>query len=399
MGKLVILLICCVVSLIVFMACLKNGVVWVIDIFVHRDCVNSVNAFKKSTFVLLGVLLLMGFFVITSQLLASTPVIKDINGKVVDGSIASLTSVKLNGHKEWISVRGYDKEAPVLLFLAGGPGGTQMAATRYELGELENHFVVVSWDQPGSGKSYNCMKRTDITAKTYIEDGIALTEYLLKKFEKNKIYLMGESWGSALGIFLINEKPEYYAGFIGTGQMVDFEETEKIDYQVAMNIAKECGDEKLVNSLIKQGEAPYYDGNIALQSATYLNYLSNYMAKNPQVTNGGYNTFRDMFASEYGILDSVNFMLGVMNTFNVVYPTLYGIDLREDYSKLDVPVYFFIGRHDVNAPTKLVEDYYNILEAPEKELVWFEHSGHGPWMNETGKFVDETLRVFSVKNP
>ena len=152
---------------------------------------------------------------------------------------------------------------------------------------------------------------------------------------------MGESWGSALGIFLINEKPEYYAGFIGTGQMVDFEETEKIDYQLAMNIAKECGDEKLVNSLIEQGEAPYYEGNIALQSATYLNYLSNHMARNPQIINGGYNTFRDMFASEYGVLDSVNFMLGIMNTFNVVYPTLYEIDLREDYSKLEVPVYFF----------------------------------------------------------
>lgn len=138
---------------------------------------------------------------------------------------------------------------------------------------------------------------------------------------------MGESWGSALGIFLINEKPEYYAGFIGTGQMVDFEETEKIDYQLAMNIAKECGDEKLVNSLIEQGEAPYYEGNIALQSATYLNYLSNHMARNPQIINGGYNTFRDMFASEYGVLDSVNFMLGIMNTFNVVSMFLNFLDI------------------------------------------------------------------------
>lgn len=397
MSKLVMLLVCGVVSFIMFMACLINGVRWAIGVFAHRDCANTVRAFKKSGFVLLGILLFMGIFVITTQLLASTPTIKDSNGKIVEGSIASLTSVKLNGHKEWITIRGYDKEAPVLLFLAGGPGGTQMAATRYELGELEKHFVVVSWDQPGSGKSYNCMNRSDITVETYIEDGIALTEYLLKTFEKKEIYLMGESWGSALGIFLINEKPEYYAGFIGTGQMVDFEETEKIDYQLAMNIAKECGDEKLVNSLIEQGEAPYYEGNIALQSATYLNYLSNHMARNPQIINGGYNTFRDMFASEYGVLDSVNFMLGIMNTFNVVYPTLYEIDLREDYSKLEVPVYFFIGRHDVNAPTKLADDYYNILEAPEKELVWFEHSGHGPWLNETEKFVNETLRVFHVE--
>lgn len=103
-----------------------------------------------------------------------------------------------------------------------------------------------------------------------------------------------------------------------------------------------------------------------------------------------------MFASEYGIADSLNYMLGVMNTFNVVYPTLYGTDLRESYAQLNVPVYFFIGRHDINAPTDFAEEYYEILEAPRKELVWFEHSGHGPWMNETEKFVQETLRVFEI---
>lgn len=132
-----------------------------------------------------------------------------------------------------------NKDAPILLFLAGGPGGTQMAAFRYELEELEKHFVVVNWDQPGSGKSYHCMNRKYISVQTYIEDGVALTEYLRERFGQEKIYLMGESWGSALGIFMIDNKPEYYAGFIGTGQMVDFAKTERLDYQKAMEIAKE----------------------------------------------------------------------------------------------------------------------------------------------------------------
>lgn len=115
MSKLVMLLVCGVVSFIMFMACLINGVRWAIGVFAHRDCANTVRAFKKSGFVLLGILLFMGIFVITTQLLASTPTIKDSNGKIVEGSIASLTSVKLNGHKEWITIRGYDKEAPLLL--------------------------------------------------------------------------------------------------------------------------------------------------------------------------------------------------------------------------------------------------------------------------------------------
>lgn len=381
-------------SVIMLIGCLVNGIRWGICAFRHTDYSSAKHAFCRWGVILTGVLLVFAVVVIVTQKMASTPAIRDSNGKVVEGSIAELRKVELNGRSEWITLRGNDKNAPILLFLAGGPGGTQMAATRYELTELEKYFVVVNWDQPGSGKSRFGIRKKEICKQTYIEDGIALTEYLKEQFGEEKIYLMGESWGSALGVFLINERPEYYAGFIGTGQMVDFEETEKLDYQKAMEIAKEREDEKMIQALKKQGEPLYEEGNIALLSSKYLNYLSSYMAENKEITNGGYHTFRDMFASEYGLVDSVNFMLGLMDTFNKVYPELYDIDLREEYAKLSVPVYFFLGRHDINAPTDLAEEYYNILEAPKKELVWFEHSGHSPWLNETEKFVDETLRVF-----
>ena len=117
------------------------------------------------------------------------------------------------------------------------------------------------------------------------------------------------------------------------------------------------------------------------------------MSSNPEIQNGGYNTFRDLFSPEYGILDKINFLRGLVNTFNHVYPQLYGINLRTDYSRLEVPVYFFLGRHDINAPSVLVEEYFSILEAPSKEIVWFEHSGHSPWINESDKFVDELIAV------
>ncbi len=394
MVKLIFFFVLAVANVLSLLMVLIQGIRLGICACRHRECVHIVTGLKRSGIGFGSVFLLLVILIIFTQLLATTPQIRDNNGKLVEGSIAELKKVSLNGHEEWISIRGESKEAPVLLFLAGGPGGTQLAATRYELAELEKHFVVVNWDQPGSGKSCNCMKKSDITVQTYIEDGVALTEYLRERFQQEKIYLVGESWGSALGIFLLDEKPEYYAGFIGTGQMVNFKESEIVDYHKAIEIAKEQKDEKLVRELEKQGEPPYYDGNVAMKSAAYLNYLSTYMAINPDITNGGYNTFRDMFAAEYGVFDSVNYMLGLVSTFNVVYPTLYEVDLREDYAKLEVPVYFFIGRHDVNAPTAFAEEYYQVLEAPDKELVWFEHSGHGPWMNETERFVEETLRVF-----
>lgn len=394
MSKIIIMLImivCFVLSLVVVFV---NGIRCGVSCLQHRDSFLRIQALKKSGIAFLVVLILIFIVTWISQLAVYTPKIKGNDGKVVEGSIAELRKVTVNGHKEWISIRGKDKTAPVLLFLAGGPGGTQMAATRHELAALEEHFVVVNWDQPGSGKSYRCMKRSDITVQTYINDGVALTEYLLEQFGQSKIYLMGESWGSALGIFLISKKPEYYAGFIGTGQMVDFEETERMDYNKALEIASERKDQKTIDKLKKQGEPLYYSGNIAMQSATYLNYLSAYMGTDPNITNGGYNTFRDMFSSEYGMMDSVNYLLGIMNTFNAVYPQLYEIDLRDQYVRVDVPVYFFLGRHDINAPISIAEDYYDRLEAPKKELIWFEHSGHSPWLNETDSFIKETVRVF-----
>jgi pimeloyl-ACP methyl ester carboxylesterase len=349
---------------------------------------------KKVMFFAVTVILNVGLITV-SQLTASTPRIVDENGNTPENSIAELIKVELNGRKQWISIRGWDKNAPVLLFLAGGPGGTQMAAVRYELTELEKHFVVVNWDQPGSGKSYYSKKTKNITAQTYIEDGYALTEYLKERFSQDKIYLTGESWGSALGIFLAEKYPESYYALIGTGQMVDFAETERIDYAKALEIAQSKGDTALIERLKANGEPPYYGKDVTWKSAVYLNYLSAYMASNPKIQNPGYNTFRDVGSSEYGLFDKLNFFRGIVNTYNHVYQQLYTIDMRTDYTKLDVPVYFFLGRYDVNAPTALVEEYVQVLDAPDKRIVWFEHSGHSPWINEPDKFVREVLSCFS----
>ena len=278
--------------------------------------------------------------------------------------------------------------------LAGGPGGTQMAAVRHELAELEKHFVVVNWDQPGSGKSYYSEKTENITAQTYIQDGHALTEYLKDSFSQEKMYLMGESWGSALGIFLAYKHPESYHAFIGTGQMVDFAETERLDYAKALEIAQSKGDTAVINRLEANGKPPYYGKDVTWKSAAYLNYLGAYMAANPKISNPGYNTLRDVASSEYGLLDKISFFRGIVSTYNHVYQQLYTIDLRKDYAELDVPVYFFLGRHDVNAPVSLVEEYVQVLDAPNKKI-WFENSGHSPWINEPEKFVREVLSCFS----
>lgn len=365
-----------------------NAVLTIVAALLGRSIKRPLRRLTKAVISFTVALMLNIGLISVSQSRAYTPKINGLN------SVAELTRVELNGRKQWISIRGKDKNNPVLLFLAGGPGGTQMAAVRRELAELEDHFVVVNWDQPGSGKSYGAQRGADMTAETYIEDGHALTEYLKERFGQEKIYLIGESWGSALGIFLIARYPESYHAFIGTGQMVDFAETERIDYHKALEIAESRGDKNIVKSLKHNGEAPYYGRDMVWKSAVYLNYLTAYMSSLPEVHDPGYKTLDDAMSEEYGLLDKINFFRGIAFTFNEVYQTLYGIDLRKDYAKLDVPVCFFTGRYDYNAPTSLVEEYVEVLDAPEKEIVWFEHSAHSPWINESDKFVDEVINRF-----
>lgn len=385
-----------ILAIIVLIKLLANLVCYIIDKARNKTNPKHHTRIRNTAVFFIAVMVINLALVSITQFAATTPDIRDDHGNIPADSIAELSRIELNGRNQWISIRAEDKNKPVLLFLAGGPGGTQLAAARHELSELEKHFVVVGWDQPGSGKSYYAQAIKDISVETYIQDGHELTKYLANRFDQEKIYLVGESWGSALGIFLVDRYPESYHALIGAAQMIDFAETERIDYATAMELAMDKNDTATVNKLEANGLPPYYGKNLTWKSAVYLNYLSNSMASNPAIHNPGYNTLRDIFSPEYGILDKINFARGIINTYNHVYQQLYDIDMRTDYISLDVPIYFFEGRYDFNAPTSLVEEYYNVLDCPEKEIVWFEHSGHNPWINETSKFVDELLVRFSA---
>lgn len=335
-----------------------------------------------------------GFVAITllaifaSQIFASTPPILDAQGQAIPNSIAVMEKVKLGGAEEWMTIRGKDSRNPVLLFLAGGPGGTQLVNARRALTRLEDRFVVVNWEQPGSGKSFDAVDRSKLTVDRYITDAHELVLNLRQRFGKEKVYALGESWGSALGIMVVQRYPELFQAFIGTGQMVAFLENDRICYDFALRLAQERGDTNQVEKLKQQGPPPYYSNDVALKSGTYLIEMSNYMTKNPAIANSGFNTFQDLAGSEYGLYDKLNFVRGLLDTFGVVYPQLWDVDFRKQATTLEVPAYFLIGRHDVNAPPKLTEEYFNLLTAPRKELIWFENSGHNPWINESDKFVE-----------
>ncbi len=340
---------------------------------------------KTAVMLVLAVTALLA--VLASQWYATTPPILAADGQPVPGSIAELEQVELNGRNQWITMRAHDADKPVLLFLAGGPGGSQLAATRKVLTGLEEHFVVINWDQPGAGKSYRAADFDTLTPEQYIADAHELTLYLRERFGTEKIYIMGESWGSLLGIWLVERYPDHYHAFVGAAQMVAFLETDTYDYNLALQIAAERGDDNKISALQQQGLPPYYGRGVAKKVTEYILYLSIYMNQNPEI-HSNYDTFGDIFAPEYGLYDKVNYIRGLLQTMDVMWPQLWEVDLREQTPQLDVPVIFLEGRHDINAPPELAEDYMQQLDAPHKEIIWFEHSGHSPWVEEPQKVMD-----------
>lgn len=342
---------------------------------------------------LLGALLVAGLAVIASQRFATTPPILGADGKPLPGSIATLETVTLNGSTQWITVRAHDASKPVLLFLAGGPGGSQLATARFALQDLEQHFVVVNWEQPGAGKSFDAVKRSTLTPDRYIEDAHALIGLLKTRFGQQKVYVLGESWGSALGILLAQRYPQDIHALVGTGQMVAFLETDLRCYEFSLDWARQRGDFAKVDRLLKQGPPPYYGRGMSLKEAAFLTDTYSYMNQNPAILDNGTNTFRDLAAPEYGLYDKVSWFRGVLETLDVVYPQLWEVDFRQQATRLEVPVYFLIGRHDINAPVALTEEYASVLQAPRKQIVWFEHSGHTPWVSESDRFVEEMVQT------
>jgi pimeloyl-ACP methyl ester carboxylesterase len=359
-----------------------------------------VPTWKGITAGLSGMLLVSIFAVVISQALACTPPIADKNGNVIPGSIASLEKVDLNGSQQWISIRGQDVNKPVLLFLSGGPGGSQLVTARRALGGLEEHFVVVNWEQPGAGKSFDAVDRSTLSPERYVADGIALVNYLRERFGEEKVYVLGESWGSVVGVWMVQRNPELFHAFIGTGQMVAFLENDLMCYDFALNLLGEKGNTEKVEQLKEQGPPPYYGKGVAMKEAAFLMETFNYMNADPNISDDGFNTFQDLAGSEYGLYDKVNWFLGALVTMDVVYPQLWDVDFRTQATQLEVPVYFLLGRHDVNAPPVLTEQYFDLLDAPHKEISWLERSGHNPWVNESSAFVDVIVNnVLADTNP
>lgn len=337
----------------------------------------------------LGMIVIAVSAVWLSQRYAATRPITDAAGQPLPGSIATLEKVTLGGSEQWITVRGHDMTNPVLLYLGiGGPGAGGMPANAMMFAELEEHFVVVNWDQPGTGKSYGAVPISTLTVDRFVADAHELTQLLRARFHQEKIYVFGLSWGTILGTKLVQQYPELFYAYVGNGQMVNTTENDRMGYELALKVSEEWGEAGTVATLRNNGPPPYDGAGMAMKYAVYNNVLFRYM---DSPTLQLVLLLVPQFAREYGLVDRVNFARGLLDSFPVVYSQLHDLDFETQAPQLAVPVYFLVGREDVNAMASLVERYYNGLQAPHKELIWLA-SGHGATPQElTDTLVNQVL--------
>lgn len=312
---------------------------------------------------------------------ASTPAILDAEGNPIPGSIARLETVRIGGHNQSIMLRGQRTDNPVLLYLSGGPGQSDLSYSRVFFEELTRDFVVVSWDQRGVGKSYAALDPTEtLTLEQAIADTAELSNYLRNRFNEQKIYLMGESWGSLLGVLTAQKHPGQYHAFIGSGQMVNVLESDHRIYQALLKNAHQTGDRPRLEQLQRYGEPPYRDIPYAngFMMSQYPRLQKNYTPPQTYIQRGTEAQLGpwNLLGSEYSLVEKVNILRGLLDMFTVMYPQLQSIDLRQSAQQLDVPIYILEGAAELPARRDLLLDWFDRLEAPIKEIFTFEDAAH-----------------------
>lgn len=318
---------------------------------------------------------------------ASTAAITDDGGNPIPGSINELTTVDVNGHDLGLMIRGHSIDNPVLLFLAGGPGGSELGAMRNHLPELEKHFTVATWDQRGTGKSYPALDPTGtVTLQGSIDDTVVVTDYLRDRFGQDQIYLMGQSWGSLLGVRAVQEAPDRYLAYIGTGQMVNPLRTDTIFYEDTLDWAERTGRNGLATDLRNIGPPPYES---VLDYETALSFEHEVYPYDHSPNSEGAGGFSEnFFVSEYTLLEQLHLLGAFMDTFTVLYPQIQDVDLADTATTVDVPVFFVQGVYEADGRAEPFDAWYPTVNAPTKDLTVLDTSGHRPLFEQPEPFVE-----------
>ncbi len=276
-------------------------------------------------------------------------------------AIAALERTPLGGVAQTILLRGRDRSRPVLLFVHGGPGFAQLPIARRFSDLLEQHFVVVNWDQRGAGASCEDVDFGTLTQARIVDDALELSEQLAARFGGGgKIFLLGHSWGSVVGALAVQKRPELFHAYVGLGQVVNGRRNEELSYAFVVEEARRRGDAEALDELA--AIAPPYATREAL--ATQRRWLDAYRGSIYATGRAREVLPAALFGREYTLATRLRYVSCFQRTLDQLWGGLDGFDALTQIPRLEVPVFLFTGRHDWNTPAALVEEWAATLEAP-----------------------------------
>lgn len=308
--------------------------------------------------------------------------------------IDTLEKIKLGGVDQWILIRGWNRNNPVLLLMHGGPGFPCMPFA-HVAGDLEKRFVVIHWDQRGAGKSYSpSIPNSSMNMKQFIADTLELTDALRTRFNQPRILLAAHSWGSMIAARAVSQAPERFSAYIAISQAANAPESERMMYRWALENAAAEGNENAATELKQLGVPPYE------RFADYYkmtDWIAHFSDKEHSPVSPSRFVRLALESPFYSWGDLVRIPFGYRHSFSELWrEAFYKTDLLKQAPRLEVPVFFFLGRHDHTAiaSAAMAERYFNALDAPRgKELIWFENSGHWPQLEEPDRFQQELTRA------
>jgi pimeloyl-ACP methyl ester carboxylesterase len=314
------------------------------------------------------------------------------SGNPLPGSISEKCFVNIGGVRQGMFIKSKDLKNPVLLYLHGGMPD-YFLTEKYPTG-LENYFTVVWWEQRGSGLSYSAdIPSETMTLEQMISDTKELTNYLRNRFGQEKIYLMGHSGGTFIGIQVAARMPELYHAYIGVAQMSDQLKSERLAYEYMIKKYSEEGNTKMVRKLEAEP--------VTMKNGTPDAYLA---LRDPAMHSLGIGTTHDMYSvisgiflpslkcKEYTMIEKINMWRGKSRSgISILWTTILNTDLSNEVPELKLPVYFFEGIYDYTCSYSEAKSYFEKLKAPTKGFYTFGQSAHSPIFEEPLKVREIVL--------
>lgn len=292
-------------------------------------------------------------------------------------SVASLEAVILNGSRQWILIRGDNRDDPVLLFLHGGPGMSAMYLAHASTRLLEKDFVVVHWDRRDAGKSFNPnMPPDEERVSVQLGDAEALVRLLRERFGTRPMFLVGHSWGTYLGMLLIERHPDWFAAYVGMGQVTDSAKERAVADRFIHDEAVRRGNQEALVEMRKNPNA--FREKWLFKFGGELHHSTSYV---PLLLTG-------FMAPEYTFHDALNVPKGPNYAARYMKYDVISKPLSDVVTTVDVPAFLFAGRYDDVTPSVLGVAYFKELKAPCKKVFWFENSAHFPFYEEPKHFAE-----------